>query len=205
MPKPVLAQPKPYLVRLESGCTYFWCACGRSATQPFCDGSHRGTGFAPRRIVATCTEEVLLCGCKRTCGAPFCDGAHTNLPGGSPLDDPGSPANRLIPVVTEEDGPRRRLDGGCYVVSPALAPKTSRDRLRYCYLVTPELGARFQTQVLLEVEGGPSPVLSWGGRDVILFVVAGSGRMILSGREFEVKPLDGAYVRPGEALQLSPA
>ena len=204
MSTPVIARPKPYLVTLESGRTYFWCACGRSATQPFCDGSHRGSGFTPRKIVATLTEEVLLCGCKRTCGAPFCDGAHTNLPGGSPLDDPESPANRLVPVVTEQDGPRRWLNGGCYVVSAALAPKTARGHLRYAYLVTPELGARFQTQALLEVAGGASPILSLGGSDLILFVTAGSGRATISGREFSVKPLDGLHVRPGEALQLVP-
>ncbi|HXS22108.1 MAG TPA: cupin domain-containing protein [Steroidobacteraceae bacterium] len=199
---PDIARPKPFLVTLEGGRTYFWCACGRSATQPFCDGSHLGTGFTPRRFVAPRTEEVLLCGCKHTSGAPFCDGAHTNLPGGSPLDDPETAANRSIPLVTENDGPRRWLDGGCYVVSPRLAPRVARDRLRYCYLVTGELGARQQTQILLEVAGGASPVLSLGGREVILFIVSGSGRAIVSGREFEVKPHDGLYLRPGEALQL---
>jgi mannose-6-phosphate isomerase-like protein (cupin superfamily)/CDGSH-type Zn-finger protein len=205
MAEPLVAQPKPYLVRLESGRTYFWCACGRSASQPFCDGSHRGTGLTPHRIVATCSEEVLLCGCKRTCGAPFCDGTHTNLPGGSPLDDPQTDANRRIPTVVGQDGPRRWLDGGCFVVSPALAPKTVRECLRYSYLLTPELGARFQTQILLEVEGGASPVMSMGGRDTILFVLAGSGRAVISGREFEVQPHDGVYLRPGEALQLAAA
>jgi mannose-6-phosphate isomerase-like protein (cupin superfamily)/CDGSH-type Zn-finger protein len=202
---PVIARPKPCLVTLEAGRTYFWCACGRSASQPFCDGSHRGSGITPCKVVASRTEEVLLCGCKQTRGAPFCDGAHTNLPGGSPLDDPDSIANRSIPVVTECDGPRRWLDGGCYIVSPALSPRISRGRLRYSYLVTREQGARFQTQIHLEVEGGASPVLSLGGRDVILFVVSGSGRATVSGREFEVKPHDGVYVRPGEALQLVPA
>ena len=205
MSETVTARPKPFLATLEGGRTYFWCACGRSAKQPFCDGSHAGTGFTPYKLVAPRTEEVLLCGCKRTCGAPFCDGAHTNLPGGSPLDDPDSPANRSIPIVTEWDGPRRRLDGGCYVVAPAKAQKIARDRLRYAYLVTRELGARFQTQVLLEVAGGASPVMSLGGRDVILFVLAGMGRAIISGRDFEVKPHDGVYVRPGEAVQLVPA
>ena len=199
------APPKPFLVTLEVGRTYFWCACGRSASQPFCDGSHLGTGITPRKFVAPRTEEALLCGCKQTAGAPFCDGAHNNLAGGSPLDDPDSPANRPIPVVTERDGPRRWLDGGCYVVSPALAQWTSRDRLRYCYLVTRQLGARFQTQIILEVEGGASPVFSLGGSDVILFVTGGSGRATVSGREFEVKPHDGLYVCPGEALQLYPA
>jgi len=205
MVAPVIAQPKPFLVTLEAGRTYYWCACGRSATQPFCDGSHKGSGITPRRLVAERTEEVLLCGCKQTCGAPFCDGAHTNLPGGSPLDDPDSAANRTIPVVTQSDGPRRWLDGSCYVVSPALSPKASRGHLSYCYLVTSELGARFQTQIFLEVAGGASPVLSLGARDVILFIVSGSGRAIVSGREFEVNPHDGMYLRPGEALQLVPS
>ena len=205
MVAPIVARPKPFLVTLEGGRTYFWCACGRSASQPFCDGSHQGTGIMPRKLVAPRTEEVLLCGCKQTSGAPFCDGAHTNLPGGSPLDDPDSPANRSIPVVTDHDGPRRWLDGGCYVVSPALAQKVARDNLRYCYLVNPELGARFQTQIFLEVQGGASPVLSLGGSDVILFVVSGSGRAIVSGRDFELKPHDGVYLRSGEALQLVPA
>ena len=204
MPAPVIAQPKPFLVTVEGGRTYFWCACGRSATQPFCDGSHLGTGFTPRKFVASRTEELLLCGCKHSGDAPFCDGTHTNLPGGSPLDDPDSPANRSIPIVMERDGPRVWLDGGCYVVSPALTQKLARDRLRYCYLVTPELGARFQTQIHLEVAEGASPVMSLGDCDVILFVVDGSGRAIVSGREFEVKPHDGLYVRPGEALQLVP-
>ena len=205
MSTPVIAQPKPFLVTLEAGRTYFWCACGRSASQPFCDGSHAGTGITPRKLVAPRTEEALLCGCKRSCGAPFCDGAHSNLPGGSPLDDPDTPANRSIPVVAECDGPRRWLDGGCCVISPRLAQRISRDRLRYCYLVTGELGACFQTQILLEAQAGPSPVLSLGGRDVILFVVGGSGRAVISGREFEVKPHDGVYLRPSEALQLVPA
>lgn len=205
MVAPVSAQPKPFLVTLQGGRTYYWCACGRSATQPFCDGSHAGTGITPRKLVAPRTEEVLLCGCKRTCDAPYCDGAHTNLPGGSPLDDPDSPANRSIPLVTESAGGVRSLDGGCYVISPALAPKSERGALRYAYLASRELGARFQTQILLEVQGEASPVLSMGGCDLILFVAAGSARVIISGREFEVKPHDGVYVRPGEALQLVPA
>jgi mannose-6-phosphate isomerase-like protein (cupin superfamily) len=205
MVAPVIARPKPFLVTLEGGRTYFWCACGRSASQPFCDGSHKGTGITPRKFVPPRTEEALLCGCKHTCDAPFCDGAHTNLPDGSPLDDPDSAANRSIRVVTEQEGSRRWLDGGCYVVAPALEQRIARDHLRYSYLVTRELGARFQTQIFLEVEGGASPVLSLGGRDTILFIVSGSGRVVVSGREFEVKPHDGVYVRPGEALQLVPA
>ena len=125
MTEPVVARPKPCLVSLQSGRTYFWCRCGRSANQPFCDGSHRGTGFEPQKFVAGADDEVLLCGCKQTASAPFCDGTHTNLPGGSPLDDPNSEANHGVPLVTERAGPRTLLNGSCYVVSPSLAVKTT--------------------------------------------------------------------------------
>ena len=201
----VVARLKPCLVRLKGGRTYFWCRCGRSANQPFCDGSHKGTGFEPKEFVARSDEEVLLCGCKRSGDAPFCDGTHTNLPGGSPLDDPESPANRDIPWVTDRDGPRTRLNGACYLVSPSLAEKTRRGNLTYSYLVTPELGATYQTQILLEVEGGESPPMSLGERELILFVTAGRGAINISGRTFDVKATDGIYVRASEVLQLLPA
>jgi mannose-6-phosphate isomerase-like protein (cupin superfamily)/CDGSH-type Zn-finger protein len=205
MADPVVARPKPCLVTLKSGRTYHWCRCGRSANQPFCDGSHKGTGLEPKAFVARADEEVLLCGCKHSADAPFCDGTHTNLPGGSPLDDPASPDNRGIPYVTESEGPRTRLNGACYVVSPALVEKAGRGDLTYSYLVTAELGATYQTQILLEASGGASPVMSLGDRDVILFVIAGRGTINISGRPFDVKATDGVYVRPSEAMQLLPA
>jgi mannose-6-phosphate isomerase-like protein (cupin superfamily)/CDGSH-type Zn-finger protein len=204
MTDPVVARPKPCLVTLKGGRSYFWCRCGRSANQPFCDGSHKGSGLEPLKVTLREDEEVLLCGCKHTGDAPFCDGTHTNLPGGSPLDDPLSPENLRVPLVTERQGPRARLNGGCYVVSPALATKQRRGQLRYSCLVNGELGARYQTQLLLEAAGGPSPVLSFGEREVILFVIAGTGTVNISGREFAVGSTDGVYVRPGEALQLAP-
>jgi len=205
MSDPVVARPKPCLVSLKSGRTYFWCRCGRSANQPFCDGSHKGTGLEPKTFVARADEEVLLCGCKHSADAPFCDGTHTNLPGGSPLDDPTSPANRAIPWVTDREGPRLRLNGACYVVSPTLAEKATRGDLTYSYLVTSALGATYQTQILLEVTGGASPMMSLGECDVILFVIAGRGTINISGRAFEVKATDGIYLRPSEAMQLLPA
>jgi|SRR5579872_5529567 len=204
MSTPFVAQPKPFLVTVKAGRTYFWCACGRSAKQPFCDGSHKGTEFSPVQFKAGAQdEELLFCGCKQTANGPFCDGAHTNLPGGSPIDDPLSEANRQIPVVTERTGPRALLNGNCYVFHTDHAEMISRGSLRYCYMVSAELGSQYQTQLLMEVKGARSPVLTLGTSDVILFVGGGTGTVTISGRPFHVKATDGVYIRPSEAIQLS--
>ncbi len=73
---PVVAQPGPYEVDVKEGKRYFWCRCGRSKNQPFCDGSHEGTGIEPLAFKAENTETVYLCGCKQTEDEPFCDGSH---------------------------------------------------------------------------------------------------------------------------------
>jgi CDGSH-type Zn-finger protein len=78
MSEPVCAQKAPYWVELEPG-DYHWCACGHSKKQPFCDGSHKGTGIEPRKFTVTQKEKKALCGCKATKSAPFCDGTHKAL------------------------------------------------------------------------------------------------------------------------------
>lgn len=77
--EPIVAQQGPYQVELVEGKAYFYCSCGRSARQPFCDGSHNGTGLEPKRFVADRTGTFNLCGCKSTDDAPFCDGSHNML------------------------------------------------------------------------------------------------------------------------------
>ena len=79
MTEPVVAQKAPYEVEVEEGRKYLWCACGRSDKQPFCDGSHKGTGITPLVFTAEATETVYLCGCKQTHNQPFCDGTHSTL------------------------------------------------------------------------------------------------------------------------------
>lgn len=79
MSEPVVAQKAPYPVEVIEGQRYFWCACGRSQTQPFCDGSHKDTGMAPIAWSAEEDKTLYFCGCKHTTGAPFCDGAHAKL------------------------------------------------------------------------------------------------------------------------------
>jgi CDGSH-type Zn-finger protein len=79
MADPVIAQRLPYAVDVKPG-DYWWCACGQSKKQPFCDGSHKGTSFTPVKFTATKGEKVWFCGCKRTGKPPLCDGSHKNLP-----------------------------------------------------------------------------------------------------------------------------
>ena len=79
MDAPIPAQKAPYNFTVEEGKRYFWCACGRSSNQPFCDGSHKGTTLTPMPYIAAKTEELWFCGCKATGDKPFCDGTHNTL------------------------------------------------------------------------------------------------------------------------------
>ncbi len=78
--KAKVAQRGPYKVTLEKGKRYNWCTCGLSKNQPFCDGSHTGTSFAPMPFEAEKSGDAFLCGCKATKNPPYCDGEHQNLP-----------------------------------------------------------------------------------------------------------------------------
>ncbi|MCY4151251.1 MAG: CDGSH iron-sulfur domain-containing protein [Aestuariivita sp.] len=76
---PIIAQKEPYPVQVLSGKSYFWCACGQSAKQPFCDGSHKDSGFSPLKYTADADRTLYFCGCKATAKSPLCDGTHNNL------------------------------------------------------------------------------------------------------------------------------
>ncbi len=76
MDQPVRAADTPFGVDVEEGKAYFWCACGLSKSQPFCDGSHKDTGFTPVRYEADKSGKVFFCGCKATGKQPMCDGSH---------------------------------------------------------------------------------------------------------------------------------
>jgi CDGSH-type Zn-finger protein len=79
MAEPIPAQKSPYAVDVTAGKKYFWCACGHSKKQPFCDGSHKGTGLSPLAWDAPATQQVFFCGCKSTRMKPLCDGTHNAL------------------------------------------------------------------------------------------------------------------------------
>ena len=79
MPSPTIAQKAPFPVAVESGKSYYWCACGKSSKQPFCDGSHKGSEFTPVKWDAVESKTVYFCGCKHGGNAPLCDGSHQRL------------------------------------------------------------------------------------------------------------------------------
>ncbi len=79
MSSPTIAQKAPYPVEVEAGKSYWWCACGESKNQPFCDGTHKGGPFSPQQYKAEKDGKVWLCGCKATKASPMCDGTHKTL------------------------------------------------------------------------------------------------------------------------------
>jgi CDGSH-type Zn-finger protein len=79
MTEPVITQKAPFGIEVEAGKSYYWCACGKSASQPFCDGSHKGSGISPVKYEATETKKVHFCGCRHSHNLPLCDGTHKSL------------------------------------------------------------------------------------------------------------------------------
>jgi len=78
MAEPLICQRAPIVQKVEPG-EYWWCACGRSKSQPFCDGSHAGTGLEPKMVIITEPKTVAWCACKHSKNKPFCDGSHSRL------------------------------------------------------------------------------------------------------------------------------
>lgn len=79
MSSPVVAAKAPMKLAVEAGKDYWWCACGKSTKQPFCDGSHRGSEFSPTKFTPAVSGDVWFCACKHSGKAPLCDGSHKNV------------------------------------------------------------------------------------------------------------------------------
>jgi CDGSH-type Zn-finger protein/mannose-6-phosphate isomerase-like protein (cupin superfamily) len=203
---------RPHHVELKAGQTVLWCRCGRSARQPFCDGSHAGTGIEPVRYRAAQDEEVLLCGCKRTTTAPHCDGSHNALATAYGADDPHSEANRAIVAVGPDADGKARIDGGCFVCNVDARAWRQAGGARWTDLIAESDGARWQAQFCVDVDPGLGPVVAFGDRHVALLVLDSHGELEICGRRFAIDtrvPGDasrraevGAYVKPGEAFRL---
>ncbi len=206
MTKALIASRKPFFVELQAGRSYSWCACGRSARQPFCDGSHAGTGIEPVRFIADADREAVLCGCKRTGRAPFCDGSHNAL--AEKYEEAGADeisASAAIPLTPRSGGDSGKslLDGGCFVctVDPGSLPR--RGNIRLGPVISAGDGARFLSQWFMLVEPGQSDVLGFPGSEVVLFLPAGELEITLSGRDFRAGPETGIFVARGEAFQVA--
>ncbi len=204
MDLPEIPRYKPYLVEVEKDKNYFWCSCGRSNSQPFCDGSHKGTEFLPLKYRAAQTEELLFCGCKHSAAKPFCDGTHNNLLDDYPSDDPNSAENLAVPTLTRCDGVRAELDGGCFVVDPASLDCSTEGTLSFVEFVSRDFGAKYQSQFFITVAGGPSPIVNFGTSHVVGFVLSGKAEATIGGRVFEVDKHCGVVVHPSEAIQWVP-
>lgn len=79
MSQAIPASDTPYAVEVGAGKSYFWCSCGKSVKQPFCDDSHGGSGFTPVKYMATVAKKVYFCGCKAMISQPMCDGSHKSV------------------------------------------------------------------------------------------------------------------------------
>ena len=201
--QPIVAQLKPVWSRLRRGAST-WCRCGLAP--PISRSAMVRTGDWLR------ADAVRHAGQRRKSCSAVANRhgrrtvlrwhARTNLPGGSPLDDPYSEQNRAVPTVEARSDGRRMLNGGCYVLSPSVADMQTRDALQYCAVISGDSGALYQAQFYLQLAAARSPVVACGERHAILFVKAGRGSVIISGRRFDIAPTDGVYIRPGEAFQL---
>jgi len=201
---PKIAGKKPCYKELEKGRRYLWCSCGLSKSQPLCDGSHKGTEFLPIPYSTDIDgEEVLFCTCKQTRDGPHCDGSHNNLAGSYEKDDPASKENTGVPFISASDDAHAMLDGGCYVFSTDAGKKTDLNGGKFVCVISEEQGSRHQSLFFLEMGAGPCSVISFGDRHCILFVKAGEGEIVISGRAFRLEPRCGVYVRPGEVFQCT--
>jgi CDGSH-type Zn-finger protein/mannose-6-phosphate isomerase-like protein (cupin superfamily) len=204
-PEPEIAAYKPCLTALQEGKRYFWCTCGRSKQQPFCDGSHAGTPFKPLMFVAEKTEEVLLCACKRTRSGPFCDGAHNNLQDTyeeASADEIAAMGNAKLIERDASNGGKVMLDGGAYVLTPDARHDEHKGSLAYQTLIGPQDGANHISLLRFIASPGTSPWRRQEDADTVLFVVSGTGVINIENKAFSVGPETGIFVQAGEAFRI---
>jgi mannose-6-phosphate isomerase-like protein (cupin superfamily)/CDGSH-type Zn-finger protein len=208
MEDPIIAARKPCLTKLQKGRRYMWCSCGRSAKQPFCDGSHKGTSFLPVAFTAEEDGEALLCACKHTKRAPFCDGSHNGLSEsyGDVPEGSGENASSNAQLVSFEAASNgrsyARLDNNCFVVRTADSAADHYGSLHLQPTITAQDGADQLSQFYGRVSDHDAPIISFGGSDAVIFILSGEGELEIGTQRFPVAKHNGAFVRMGEALRL---
>lgn len=204
MSEPLIARRKPLLETVRKGKKYFWCACGLSAKQPFCDGSHKGTDFLPVEYVAEVDGEVLFCACKHTNSQPICDGTHNNL--SEKYEEAGEDAPDALVVEWEKvagGALKAKLDNDCYVVRVPDEAMEKRGNMALYPVISGLDNARFLSQYSAVVGTGKSPTVRFAGSDTVLFVLSGHGTITIADRRFDVGPESGVCVKAGEAFNVS--
>lgn len=204
MTEPVIAGRKPVLISVEAGKSYFWCACGRSENQPFCDGSHKDTSFGPLKWTAAESGEQLFCACKHTKNQPICDGSHNSLSDkyAEAREGDGEHA-RLVGYAPAEGGASKAmLDSGCYVIRVPEEAMQVHGALRVFPVIGARDGAMHLSQYLAIVATGDTPVQRYPGTDVALFIASGQGRVEIADRSFPLTAETGVCVKPGEGFRL---
>lgn len=200
---PVVARVKPFHVEVEAGKKYAWCSCGRSNAQPFCDGSHAGTGFRPVMYTADENRALLFCGCKHTRDQPFCDGSHNNLVDEYITDD--RPRDQLLAETSSADfdaNGKAALDGGCFVLQHDRLQWSERGGMLFAPIIEKQDGAKFLTQSALRLEAEKSAIFGTPTAEVVVYVLDGEGEINIAGHSFPLTPRSGALVRRSEAFQL---
>ncbi len=206
MIEPVIAARKPALVQVKAGRAIFWCSCGRSTRQPFCDGSHKGTGFEPVKYMPAVDGEVLLCACKHTKNQPVCDGSHNNLGDGGDYaapEDEAAPSASIAPWEEKFPGfSATALDNGCYVARVSGEACEQYGALAIAPVIIGVTGARHLSHYTGRIDPGASDILAFPGSDIAVFVVDGPVRVEIGGRIFDAAAESGIAVRPDEAFRL---
>jgi CDGSH-type Zn-finger protein/mannose-6-phosphate isomerase-like protein (cupin superfamily) len=196
-------------VKFEAvGDSRLWCSCGRSANQPYCDGSHKNTGFAPIRVVAKrAGEEALLCLCKRTKSPPYCDGSHNAL--GAYEEGEGNTEIdwRVALEAARDQGATGRadLDGGCYVLTVGRTEREDTCGWRIVPAISNATGAERLSLLLFEPTSKRPDAVGFGRSEAALFVVSGDAIVEIGDRRFTAATHAAISLRPGERFRAASA
>ncbi|GAB4195131.1 MAG: hypothetical protein Tsb002_27360 [Wenzhouxiangellaceae bacterium] len=193
-----VAGDKPQLVAVERGSYYYWCACGRSQRQPFCDGSHHDTPLKPLVWQAPQDDQVLFCTCKQTRTPPLCDGSHNRLSEKYGVGAAAPEAQNVERLRIDDELEMATLDGGCYVIR-STAADTATTLLQP--LINHEFGATHLDQYLGVVRG-TSPCWQVSGAEAAVFVLDGEGEIEIDGQSQRITAHSAVLLRVGERFRL---